>query len=87
MKAGIEAMTHLILDDLHRIEVEVMIHIKVHAIMKKVTTVKVTKEMINLEVSYHCLQKTNVSILTNQILYVVNSKIYPSHHARSLQQN
>ena len=49
---GIETMNHLILDDLHRIEVgaevEVIILMKVGAIMKKVTTVIV---IINSEVS------------------------------------
>ena len=52
-------MNHFILDDLHRIEVgaevEVIILMKVGAIMKTVTTVIVTREIVNLEVSHHYL--------------------------------
>ena len=52
-------MNHLIPGDLHRIEVgaevEVIILMKVGTILKKVTTVIVTREIINSEVSHHYL--------------------------------
>ena len=64
-------MNHLILDDRHRIEVgaevEVMILMKVGAIMKKDTTVIVTREILNREVFHHCLQKTKFQALMNRI--------------------
>ena len=87
---GIETMNHLILDDLHRIEVgaevEVIILMKVGAIMKKVTTVIKTREILNPEVSRHYLQKAKFQILMNLIQDIVIAKIYPTHQVIKLHQ-
>ena len=84
-------MNHLILDDLHRIEVgaevEVMIQMKEVTITKKVITVMITREMHNPEVSHQYLQKTKFRILINQIQDIMNAKIYQIHHLMKLLQN
>ena len=84
-------MNHLILDDLHRIEVgaevEVMIQMKVVTITKIVITVMITREMLNPEVSHQYLQKTKFRILINQIQDIMNVKIYQIHHLMKLLQN